>query len=127
MLPHSHSLPTEYGLRICACVTRFELKTLLMHYRDKVEFIEGTPVKDSDLDRVSAKVATAFYLLADQQAKVSPHASPVHDLHVQVDSPLSERQRSHVLKDKFQYLSGSHSNFLCSLWLHSDRVSDWIC
>jgi hypothetical protein len=40
-------------------------------YRDRVEFIQGTPVKDSDLDRVSAKVATAFYLLADQLAKVS--------------------------------------------------------
>ena len=54
-----------------------------MHYRDKVEFIEGTPVKDSDLDRVSAKVASAFYLLADQQARVSPHFS-----HVQGDSPF---------------------------------------
>lgn len=51
---------------------RFELKTLLIHYKDKVEFIQGTPVKDSDLDRVSARVASAFYLLADQQAKVSP-------------------------------------------------------
>ena len=51
-------------------VYRFELKTLLMHYRDRVEFIQGTPVKDSDLDRVSAKVASAVYLLADNQAKV---------------------------------------------------------
>ncbi len=50
---------------------RFELKTLMTFYRDRVEFIQGTPVKDSDLDRVSAKVATAFYLLADQLAKVS--------------------------------------------------------
>jgi len=41
-----------------------------MSYQHQVEFIQGTPVKDSDLDRVSAKVATAFYLLADQQAKV---------------------------------------------------------
>lgn len=49
---------------------RFELKTLLMHYKDRVEFIQGTPVKDSDLDRVSAKVASAVYLLADSQAKV---------------------------------------------------------
>ncbi|KAH8975770.1 hypothetical protein BDL97_01G177000 [Sphagnum fallax] len=47
----------------------FELKTLLMCYRHRVEFIQGTPVKDSDLDRVSAKVASAFYLLADQEAK----------------------------------------------------------
>jgi len=47
----------------------FELKTLLMHYKDRVEFIQGTPVKDSDLDRVSAKVASAVYLLADSQAK----------------------------------------------------------
>jgi hypothetical protein len=50
---------------------RFELKTLLMCYRHQVEFIQGTPVKDSDLDRVSAKVASAFYLLADQEAKVA--------------------------------------------------------
>lgn len=49
---------------------RFELKTLLMHYKDRVEFIQGTPVKDSDLDRVSAKVASAVYLFADSQAKV---------------------------------------------------------
>lgn len=41
-----------------------------MHYKDRVEFIQGTPVKDSDLDRVSAKVASAVYLLADSQAKV---------------------------------------------------------
>lgn len=53
-------------------MVRFELKTLLMHYKHSVEFIQGTPVKDSDLDRVSAKVASAFYLLADQQAKVKP-------------------------------------------------------
>lgn len=49
---------------------RFELKTLLMHYKERVEFIQGTPVKDSDLDRVSAKVASAVYLLADSNAKV---------------------------------------------------------
>ncbi|XP_024382523.1 uncharacterized protein [Physcomitrium patens] len=47
----------------------FELKSLLMHYKDRVEFIQGTPIKDSDLDRVSAKVASAVYLLADAQAK----------------------------------------------------------
>jgi len=56
---------------------RFELKTLMTFYRDRVEFIQGTPVKDSDLDRVSAKVATAFYLLADQLAKVSKAQSPI--------------------------------------------------
>lgn len=42
-----------------------------MSYQQEVEFIGGTLVKDSDLDRVNAKVATAFYLLLDQQAKVS--------------------------------------------------------
>jgi hypothetical protein len=57
---------------LSTCMVRFELKTLLMHYKHSVEFIQGTPVKDSDLDRVSAKVASAFYLLADQQAKVKP-------------------------------------------------------
>lgn len=54
----------------CLFFSRFELKSLFIHYKGRVEFIEGTPVKDTDLDRVSAKVASAFYLLADQQAKV---------------------------------------------------------
>ncbi|KAJ7570308.1 hypothetical protein O6H91_01G114300 [Diphasiastrum complanatum] len=47
----------------------FDLKTLLTFYKGKVEFIEGTPMKDSDLDRVGAKFASAFFLLADEQAK----------------------------------------------------------
>ncbi|KAJ7570310.1 hypothetical protein O6H91_01G114400 [Diphasiastrum complanatum] len=47
----------------------FELKTLLTFYKGKVEFIEGTPIKDSDLDRVGAKFASAFFLLADEQDK----------------------------------------------------------
>lgn len=42
-----------------------------MYYKGKAEFIEGTPVKGSDLNRVSADVASAFYLLANQQAKVN--------------------------------------------------------
>jgi hypothetical protein len=63
-------VPTSGLLKWEMFVCRFELKTLLMHYKDRVEFIQGTPVKDSDLDRVSAKVASAVYLLADAQAKV---------------------------------------------------------
>jgi hypothetical protein len=42
-----------------------------MSYPHQVEFIQGTPVKDFDLDYVTAKVAIAFYLLSNQQAKVS--------------------------------------------------------
>ncbi|KAL2636366.1 hypothetical protein R1flu_007845 [Riccia fluitans] len=48
---------------------RFELKTLLARYEGLVEFIQGTPLKDSDLDRVSANVASAFFLIADQHAQ----------------------------------------------------------
>ncbi|CAM6114203.1 unnamed protein product [Calypogeia fissa] len=47
----------------------FELKTLLAHYKYRVEFIQGSPLKDSDLDRVGAKVASAFFLIADQHAQ----------------------------------------------------------
>lgn len=46
-----------------------------MYYKGKAEFIEGTPVKGSDLNRVSADVASAFYLLANQQAKVNHNLS----------------------------------------------------
>ncbi|XP_057842888.2 uncharacterized protein LOC131052279 isoform X1 [Cryptomeria japonica] len=46
----------------------FEMKTLLAHYKGHVEFIEGTPLNEFDLDRVSAKMASAVFLMADQQA-----------------------------------------------------------
>jgi hypothetical protein len=42
-----------------------------MSYQHQVEFIQGISAKDSDLDAVNAKVAIAFYLLSDRQAKVS--------------------------------------------------------
>ncbi|XP_024516267.1 calcium-activated potassium channel subunit alpha-1-like isoform X2 [Selaginella moellendorffii] len=47
----------------------YEMKTLLTHYRGRVNFIEGTPIKESDLDRVCATFATAVFLLADEHAK----------------------------------------------------------
>ncbi|BFI29276.1 protein MpBK1 [Marchantia polymorpha subsp. ruderalis] len=47
----------------------FELKSLLAHYKGRVEFIQGTPLKDIDLDRVSANVASAIFLIADQHAQ----------------------------------------------------------
>ncbi|KAG0616762.1 hypothetical protein M758_5G140500 [Ceratodon purpureus] len=46
----------------------FELKQLLSLYNGLVEFIEGSPIKQSDLDRICAKRATAFFLLADKEA-----------------------------------------------------------
>lgn len=49
---------------------RFEIKTLLAHYKGRVEFIEGTPLNEFDLDRVSAKMASAVFLMADRQAVV---------------------------------------------------------
>lgn len=51
----------------------FEMKTLLANYKGRVDFIEGTPLKESDLDRVGAKVASAVFLMADRQA-VNPDA-----------------------------------------------------
>ncbi|KAI5056590.1 hypothetical protein GOP47_0028408, partial [Adiantum capillus-veneris] len=47
----------------------FEIKVLLTKYKGRVEFIEGTPLKDSDLERVSANVASAFFLMADHLAQ----------------------------------------------------------
>jgi len=49
---------------------RFELKQLLSLYHGLVEFIEGSPIKAADLDRVCAKKATAFFLIADKEAEV---------------------------------------------------------
>ncbi|KAL3680179.1 hypothetical protein R1sor_023135 [Riccia sorocarpa] len=46
----------------------FELKQLLAFYDDLVEFIEGSPVRQSDLERVNADKAMAFFLLADRDA-----------------------------------------------------------
>ncbi|OAE22765.1 hypothetical protein AXG93_2035s1490 [Marchantia polymorpha subsp. ruderalis] len=46
----------------------FELKQVLSLYDDLVEFIEGSPVRQSDLERVSADKAMAFFLLADHDA-----------------------------------------------------------
>ncbi|EFJ25888.1 hypothetical protein SELMODRAFT_441904 [Selaginella moellendorffii] len=47
----------------------YDMKTLLNRYEGRVEFIEGTPMKESDLDRVCASFATAVFLLADEHAK----------------------------------------------------------
>lgn len=52
-------------------ICRFELKQVLSLYDDLVEFIEGSPVRQSDLERVSADKAMAFFLLADHDAPVS--------------------------------------------------------
>ncbi|GBG80526.1 hypothetical protein CBR_g30987 [Chara braunii] len=42
----------------------FQVRTLLSSYDHHVRFMEGSPMEEADLERVSAKVATAFYLLA---------------------------------------------------------------
>jgi len=49
---------------------RFEMKQLLSLYHGLVEFIEGSPIQAADLDRVCAKSATAFFLIADKEAEV---------------------------------------------------------
>eukprot|EP00249_Psilotum_nudum_P022094 c28369_g1_i3 orf=497-4030(-) len=47
----------------------FEMKSLLTRYKGKVDFIEGEPLKECDLERVGARNASAFFLLADKRAK----------------------------------------------------------
>ncbi|KAH9312112.1 hypothetical protein KI387_027147, partial [Taxus chinensis] len=51
----------------------FEMKTLIANYKGRAEFIEGTPLNEYDLNRVSAKMASAVFLMADRQA-VNPDA-----------------------------------------------------
>ncbi|XP_024367760.1 uncharacterized protein [Physcomitrium patens] len=47
----------------------FELKQLLSLYNGLVEFIEGSPIRQSDLARVCAERASAIFLLAKNDAK----------------------------------------------------------
>ncbi|CAK9201922.1 unnamed protein product [Sphagnum troendelagicum] len=49
----------------------FELKSLLSLYDGMAKFIEGSPVRQSDLERCSADHAHAFFLLADPEAEDS--------------------------------------------------------
>ncbi|KAG6543506.1 hypothetical protein Mapa_015000 [Marchantia paleacea] len=60
----------------------FELKQVLSLYDDLVEFIEGSPVRQSDLERVRADKAMAFFLLADRDSPV------VEILHATFNSTL---------------------------------------
>lgn len=64
-LSRSLTLPHPY-LRFC----RFELKQLLSLYNGLVEFIEGSPIRQTDLDRVCADRASSFFLLANKEAEV---------------------------------------------------------
>jgi hypothetical protein len=50
---------------------RFDFKQLLFCYDGLAEFIEGSPIRQPDLARVSAHKAMAVFLLADQYADVS--------------------------------------------------------
>jgi hypothetical protein len=67
-LSRSLTLPHPY-LRFC----RFELKQLLSLYNGLVEFIEGSPIRQTDLDRVCADRASSFFLLANKEAEVPLH------------------------------------------------------
>lgn len=49
---------------------RYELKNLLALYNGLVEFIEGSPVYQSDLERVCATKATAIFVLANKATNV---------------------------------------------------------
>ncbi|KAJ7563624.1 hypothetical protein O6H91_03G117500 [Diphasiastrum complanatum] len=49
----------------------FEMKRLLSFYNGQAEFIEGSPMHQIDLERVSANKASAIFLLANQEAKVA--------------------------------------------------------
>jgi potassium large conductance calcium-activated channel subfamily M alpha protein 1 len=47
----------------------FELKSILSLYNGMAKFIEGSPVRQSDLERCSADRAHAFFLLADHETE----------------------------------------------------------
>lgn len=64
---------TSALVHFCFVVDRFELKQLLALYNGYVEFIEGSPVRQGDLERVNADEAAAFFLLADEESEVSLH------------------------------------------------------
>lgn len=49
-----------------------------------MEFIEGSPIRSADLDRVCAKSATAFFLLADKEAEVLLSARCQNELVVHI-------------------------------------------
>lgn len=55
-------------------INRFEVKQIVSLYNGLVRFIEGSPVHQSDLERVCAHRASAFFLLADQEAEVLSYA-----------------------------------------------------
>ncbi|CAM6125487.1 unnamed protein product [Calypogeia fissa] len=68
---HSEDLDS-YPLRVVVLAPfapSFELKQLLALYNGYVEFIEGSPVRQADLERVNADHAAAFFLLADQESE----------------------------------------------------------
>ncbi|KAG0559141.1 hypothetical protein KC19_10G082400 [Ceratodon purpureus] len=68
---HCQDLET-YPLRVTILAPfspSFELKQLLSLYNGLVEFIEGSPIRQSDLNRVSARRASVFFLLADKDVE----------------------------------------------------------
>ncbi|CAM6088465.1 unnamed protein product [Calypogeia fissa] len=77
-----------YPLRVIILapfVPSFDLKQLLSCYDGLAEFIEGSPIRQTDLARVSAHKAMAIFLLADRDAedkKVEDSAQIVRTLAV---------------------------------------------
>jgi hypothetical protein len=63
---------------------RFELKKLLTLYKGLVEFIEGSPVYQDDLERICASKASAIFLLANKDTNVcaNPNATHAYDMYI---------------------------------------------
>lgn len=57
---------------------RFELKKLLTLYKGLVEFIEGSPVYQDDLERICASKASAIFLLANKDTNVCANPNTTH-------------------------------------------------
>ncbi len=66
-------------------VGRFEFKKMLSLYNGHVEFMEGSPVHQSDLERVCASHAAAIFLLANKQTNVGCCMLLKFLLHASVD------------------------------------------
>lgn len=67
---------------------RFELKKLLTLYKGLVEFIEGSPVYQDDLERICASKASAIFLLANKDTNVcaNPNTTHAYDIKIKINT-----------------------------------------
>jgi hypothetical protein len=90
-----HSISTLQGEALeqadMSLLGRFEFKKMLSLYNGHVEFMEGSPVHQSDLERVCASHAAAIFLLANKQTNVGCCMLLKFLLHASVDHQHDSR------------------------------------